>query len=119
MNLCQVHLKDFHVTAYHGIHEEERIAGTNFKIDLTVTYLIKEAIVELHQTIDYVQLSKWVIEEMNTAAPLLETVAENICQTIKENYPATSEINITITKLSPPVVNFQGNLAITIIKKFS
>lgn len=119
MDLCQVHLKNVRVTAYHGIHEEERKAGTNFIVDLTVTYPLKTSIQSLDQTIDYVALYEWVRVEMNKPTSLLETVAEKICFIIHENYPSIVEINITITKLSPPVVNFQGDLGITIIKKYA
>lgn len=118
MDLCQVHLKNFRVTANHGIHDEEQTAGTCFIVDLTVSYPLNGAITAIDQTIDYVKLSIWVKEEMRKTTALLETVAENICHRIKENYPITSEINITITKLAPPVLNFQGDLGITIQKIF-
>lgn len=118
MDLCTVQLKDFRVFAYHGVHKEERMVGTNFSIDLAVSYPMHEPIERLEQTIDYVQLSEWVRQKMSTPTALLETVAQVICATIKEHYPVVTEINITITKLSPPVVNFQGSLGVTIIKRY-
>ena len=119
MDHCQVHLKNFRVTAYHGIHEEEKHAGTDFIINLSVTFPYLEPIHQLDQTLNYVLLSNWVKQEMKMASPLLETVAENISAIIKKNYPQIIEINITITKLSPPVINFQGDLGISLIKKYS
>lgn len=118
MNLCKVHLNDFRVFAFHGVHEEERQAGTNFSIDLTVAYPLTSPITSLNQTIDYVQLSAWVKEAMDKPTTLLETVAESICDRIKENFSSVTEINITITKLSPPVINFQGSLGVTILKSY-
>lgn len=118
MDFCKVHLNDFRVFAFHGVHEEERQAGTNFRIDLTVAYPITEPITSLDQTIDYVQLSAWVKEAMSKPTSLLETVAQSICDRIKENFSSVTEINITITKLSPPVVNFQGSLGVTILKTY-
>lgn len=119
MDTCQVHLKNFKVFAHHGIHEEERAAGTDFIVDLTVTYPFIEPITRLEQTIDYVQLAEWVRGIMSRPKALLETVADEICTTIHQHYTSIIEINISITKLSPPVVNFQGTLGITIIKTFA
>lgn len=119
MDYCQVRLKNFKLTAYHGIHEEERQAGTNFIIELTVTFPYSDPIDSIDQTLNYVELQRWVKQEMKIARPLLETVAENIAATIKRNYPQVTEINISITKLSPPVVNYQGDLGISLIKKYT
>lgn len=118
MDLCKVHLNNFRVFAFHGVHEEERQAGTYFSIDLTVAYPLTVPITTLDQTIDYVQLSTWVKEAMDKPTSLLETVAQSICDRIKENFSSVTEINITITKLSPPVVNFQGSLGVTIFKSY-
>ena len=118
MNYWQVQLNNIRFFAFHGVHEEERITGAEFRVDLKVLFGREDPIVQLDQSIDYVRLHKLVKKIMEKPEPLLETVCERIAATIHEDFPFLTEINITVTKISPPVANFRGELAVSLSKSY-
>ena len=112
-----IHLNNLLFFSFHGIHEEEKIIGSNYEVELSVTAEKVKDIVTIDDTIDYTKLLEIVTNRMNVPTPLLETVAENICNDIMQIVAQPSEISITIKKLNPPVT-MQGNVGITLKKSF-
>jgi dihydroneopterin aldolase len=41
-----------------------------------------------------------------------------IANRVKDDYPSVSEINITISKINPPLANFRGELGVSIINRY-
>ena len=113
ISLCQIKL-----FGYHGIHDEEKVAGAEFEVNMDVYFDPGEKIREIQQTIDYTILYGIIKERMNTPAELLESLAQDISSEVKERFPQVTQINITISKINPPLVNFRGQLSVSLINDF-
>ncbi|MCO5235123.1 MAG: dihydroneopterin aldolase [Chitinophagaceae bacterium] len=110
------HLK-FH--AFHGLYKEERSTGNDFEVNVDVFFNEPEEIItRLSDTIDYSVLYRIVKDRMNIAEPLLETLVMDMSRQIKKQFPETREINVSISKINPPIINFQGETTVVYNKKF-
>ncbi|MBX3239464.1 MAG: dihydroneopterin aldolase [Chitinophagaceae bacterium] len=116
-----IHISLHHLTfrAFHGVHEEEKILGNDFAVDLDIYFEEPvELINRLEQTIDYSVLYDLVKTHMQLPEPLLETLAMDMAADIKRKYDQVVEINVSISKLNMPLVNFRGNISVAYHKKY-
>jgi 7,8-dihydroneopterin aldolase/epimerase/oxygenase len=118
MTTVRLSLAKLRFFGFHGIHPEEKIAGAEFEINMDICYGISETISRLEQTVDYTELYKIISEAMKVPYPLLETMGTTIANEVKSQYSQVTEINITISKINAPVVNFRGELGVTIHMTF-
>jgi dihydroneopterin aldolase len=117
--MIAVQLKDVRFFAYHGVYIEELKTGNEFGIDLIVYHKPRgKKIKSIRQTINYVSLYELVKEEMQNPRQLLETLAIEITDKIKTTFLRVREVQITITKIHPPLVNFTGSVSVTYGKRF-
>ena len=91
--------------AYHGCYKEEQIIGTRFTVDLHVDTdtSTAEQSDHLHDTISYVNLYQAVRKEMEHKSHLIEHVARRIMDSIKQQFPMITSIELKIFKMNPPV----------------
>jgi len=91
--------------AYHGCFREEQLIGTKFVVDLRVETdtTTAEKSDYLHDTVNYTDLYNAVKTEMEQKSHLLEHVAKRILVSISGKFPAITGIDLTISKLNPPV----------------
>ncbi len=117
MICISLHKLIFH--AFHGLYEEEQKVGNNFEVNLDV-YFQEPAvtITTLDQTINYAALYELVKKRMDIAEPLLETLAMDIAAQAKQDFPVITEINVSISKINMPLINFRGNISVTYSRKF-
>ncbi len=115
----QIHLQKIRFFGYHGLLAGEKVTGGEFEVDLITNYLpIQIPIKKIEETIDYTVLLSIVRERMNKPAQLLETLATEIAGEIIEKFPVVTGVEISISKLHPPIKNFQGKVGVTFkIKK--
>jgi 7,8-dihydroneopterin aldolase/epimerase/oxygenase len=116
--MIKISLDKLKMFAFHGIHPEERTAGAAFEIQMDVLFEPDGYIREISQTINYVDLYEMIRDRMKEPSGLLETVCMDISRQVKERYPVVKEINITISKLNPPLANFRGELSVTLTNTF-
>lgn len=116
--MMKILVEKFRCKAGHGIYAEEQLAAAPFEVNLEVSFEESGIITELDQSISYAHLIDIVKAVMKKPVPLLETVCQLITTQIKADYPFVSEISISIRKLAPPIVNFQGHVGVNYIKKF-
>lgn len=110
------HLK-FH--AYHGLYEEEKKTGNDFEVNLDAWFEEPEDIItQLNQTINYATLYNLVKKRMSIPEPLLETIAMDIAMQSKAQFPVICEINVSVRKVNPPMLNFQGQTEVGFHKKY-
>jgi len=91
--------------AYHGCFKEEQLIGTKFTADLVVeadTSLAEQSD-HLHETVNYVSLYQAVRTEMEEKSHLVEHLARRIIDSISEQFPSISFIELKVSKLNPPV----------------
>lgn len=111
------HLK-FH--ASHGLYKEERATGNDFEVNVTVYFNEPaEMITTLKDTVNYAALYEIIKKRMSIPEPLLETIVMDIAQEIKKQFPQVCEINVSISKLHLPLLNFQGEASVTYHKQFN
>ena len=91
--------------AYHGCFKEEQLIGTKFIVDLMIETDTSQAEQSdhLHDTVNYTGLYHAVKTEMELKSHLLEHVAGRIIISVSGQFPSITGINITISKLNPPV----------------
>jgi len=116
--MLKISLNKVRFFAYHGLYPGEDVVGGQFEVDLHIHLLEKNFINSIRDTINYETLFNIVRERMEVTTPLLETIAMDIAATIKQKFPQIVEINITISKLRPPIPNFQGAVSVSYEKKY-
>lgn len=112
--MLTIHLNNLKFNAKHGLYKEETILGNEYEIDIAITHVeVKEDIVEISQTINYVQVYELIANRMKQPTPLLETLAQDICKLILQNFSLANRVQIKINKLSPPISSFIGSVAVS------
>lgn len=117
--MVAVHLKELKFHAHHGLYAGEDLTGGPFEVNLSVWYEPEGRIETLSQTINYVALFEIVKQRMQQKTALIETVAEDVCATIEQEFPFVTKIELSIDKCSPPIENFSGKTGITMYKTFN
>jgi 7,8-dihydroneopterin aldolase/epimerase/oxygenase len=118
-SLLTIELCDLLFTAYHGLYAQEKKIGNQFKVQLLVSYEPASGIVTgIDDTINYVSIYELVKQEMDKPVHLLETLCMTIAALVKEKYPQTKKIDISISKLNPPIASFVGNVGVRFSKEY-
>jgi dihydroneopterin aldolase len=91
--------------AFHGVLPQERRVGNDFTVNLTLTATLENAIAEdsLEHTVNYADVYSLVKKEMNIPSRLLEHAAGRILQSLKIHFPQITAIELSLSKLNPPV----------------
>jgi len=108
-----IHLSNLKFFSFHGLHEEERILGKEYEVNVDVSFEEQLLITRLHQTIDYEKIYRIIKQRMNIPTALLETVAQDLAQKIYNADKRIVTININIKKLHPPIAAFEGNVGVS------
>lgn len=117
--MVTVQLHNLLFSGRHGVFKEELATGNTFEVDLDVTYDERDRPFESLDTIvNYVLLFGIIRDRMHQPSPLLERIADEIIQKIREHYPFIREVRLSIYKLQAPIGNFQGKAGMTLHKKF-
>ncbi len=117
--LITVYLNQVRFFAYHGLFEEEQKTGNEFEVNLAVSYDPgSELIDELAETINYASLFSILQEEMQKPRELLETFVMEVADLLHKNYPSVKKIDISLSKLNPPIAKFTGEVGVKYSKDF-
>jgi dihydroneopterin aldolase len=119
IDMITIHLNKLTFFSHHGVHNEETIVGTGFEINVAISFEETQKIVSLDQTINYVTVYHIIKDHMKKPSLLLETVAMQVAEDIHKIDRRIRTINISISKLNPPINNFTGNVGVTYIKEFA
>ncbi|MDO4228285.1 MAG: dihydroneopterin aldolase [Capnocytophaga sp.] len=101
----QIVLKNIRVYTNHGCLQEEKLIGSDYRVDAKITLDMEKSIAsdDLSDTVDYVHLNRIVKEEMAIRSKLLEHVAGRISDRIFKELPQTEKVVLSISKLNPPI----------------
>lgn len=114
-----IELKSLRFFAEHGMYPEERMVGNEFEVDVSVGCKApKKTVTSIEQTVNYVEIYRILQEEFARRRVLLETLAMETADRIREQFPEIEELTICIRKLSPPITNFSGSVAVTFSRVF-
>lgn len=100
-----INIESIKLYAYHGCLEEEAKIGGNYVIDVFITtdFSLAAQSDDLTQTIDYCAVYEIVKAEMAVRSKLIEQVAKRIFDRMKVDFPTIIDLNVRVTKLSPPI----------------
>ena len=114
----QVHLQKVKFYGYHGLDASEEITGGEFEVSLTAFYAPPpQPILKIEETLDYTSLLEILRQRMRRPAHLLETLATEIAGEIIAKFSIVTNVEISISKLHPPIKNFEGSVGVTFIIK--
>ncbi len=104
---------------FHGLYNGEPLTGGQFEVSLHVSYDDTGVAFELLQdAISYVTLFEIVKLRMSQPTPLLEKVAKDILDEVRERFPVVSASWISIHKLQPPIEQFEGRVGIVMSRDY-
>ncbi|MEO0042016.1 MAG: hypothetical protein RL329_1464 [Bacteroidota bacterium] len=94
--------------AYHGVHPEEQIIGTNYKVDVEIETDGKDsnaaaASDNISKTINYETIYEIVAIEMRKPNKLLESIAYKIIVGCKRQFSKIKSVKVRIYKQNPPL----------------
>lgn len=111
--MLTIHLNKLRFFAYHGLYEEETVAGEEFELDVHLEYSpVRMPIDHISETVDYTAVYALIKEHMNRPELFLETLSHSIALDILIQFKSVMSVDITVTKLRPPIVNFTGNISV-------
>lgn len=117
--MITVHLHDLRFNAFHGVHDEERLLGNEYVIDVSVEFHEDQQVINsINDTINYADIYNIIRERMNVPTPLLETVVMEIGNEIHNEFPQVRSINISIKKMHPPIEGIRGAAGVNWQKRF-
>ena len=103
--MAVIRINAMHFYAHHGCFEQERIIGTNFRVDLRfeVDTQRAEQSDNIADTVSYLDVYQVVKREMAVSSNLLENVARRICDAVLAQFPDVKEVTAVVYKLNPPL----------------
>lgn len=117
--IMTIAIRDVRMHAFHGVYAEERKTGHSFLIDLSVDFKpASGTITALSETIDYVKLYQFLKKEMEQPRALLETLVMELAEHIHQAFHGICQVDISITKTSPPITGFAGKVGVKYSKSF-
>jgi dihydroneopterin aldolase len=100
-----IFLKDLIFFARHGVAEQERIVGNEFRVQLRLKVDFSKAAEsdELEGTVSYADVFEAVKSEMDIPSKLLEHVAMRISRRLLNDFPLIEVVEIKLEKRNPPM----------------
>ena len=106
--------------AYHGYYAQEKEHGNTFIVDIYIKTKLDSAAEsdKLSDTIDYENVYKIVEQIMGEKYNLLEHIAHQILQQLKQELNSIKGVKIRVSKLNPPVKGKVKRTYIELDKQF-
>ena len=91
--------------AYHGLHEEEKKIGGEFRVDLELELDFSNALKNdnIAGTADYVSAYEVIKKEMNQPSKLIEHLGGRIINSLRTRFSSIKKLRLKISKLNPPL----------------
>ena len=116
--MMTIHLHKLRFHAFHGIYAEEKVLGGEFEVNLSVKYTPASLpVTDLHHTVNYAVLYDLVKKEMEQPCPILETFVTKLASDVLAQFSIVEEVEISILKLRPPVISFEGSVGVSFTLK--
>lgn len=117
--MITIHLNNLKFYSFHGVHEEERVLGNEYEVNVEVQFHEEDGIISsLSQTINYTEVFDIIKKRMHIPSSLLETVVMDIGNSIHEKFDFVRHIKILLKKIHPPIEGMQGSVGVTWHKEF-
>ncbi len=113
-------IKDLNIFAYHGVHDEEKIKGQNFVLDISVWVDLSKPCVSdcVNDTVSYSEIIKRVTEVFTAEKyDLIEKAAQVVCDAIFAGFPKVVECELLLKKPEAPIRADFSYVAVEIRRK--
>lgn len=112
-----ISLENIRLYAYHGVFPQETKVGNNFVINIKIKVDVIKATKtdSLSDTVSYATLYEIIKSEMEIPSKLLEHVAGRIISALKSELPQIEEVELKLSKLTPPFGGQVESASITLI----
>lgn len=104
--------------SFHGVHEEERILGNSFVVNVELTFIATEQINALKQTINYASVYDIIKQRMAIPTPLLEALTQDLAEQIHFFDNRIKSISVSVEKKNPPIPNIEGSVSVIYKKDY-
>jgi dihydroneopterin aldolase len=119
MSSFTIQLHGLRFFAAHGLYAEEALAENEFEVHISLVMKApKTTVLRLEETINYAEVYRITKEIFSVRKDLLETLAMEIAEELKRQFPAIKKASIQVRKLHPPIASFTGSVSVTYQKKF-
>ena len=100
-----IFLEDLRLFARHGVAEQERQVGNEYRVDVRLRTDIARAARtdDVADTVNYAEVYYLIRREMDCPSCLLEHVAGRMCRSLLAQFPTVSEVQLTLRKRNPPM----------------
>ncbi|KAB8037573.1 FolB domain-containing protein [Silvanigrella paludirubra] len=117
---CWIHISEMKTFLYLGANEYEEKIGQNITINLSIKIKYNNTLDKLSNTVDYGAVCEHIIHKIKTLekVKLLEFLAEQVLNSIGENFKDIYAAKISIEKGYVPLKNFTGKVKIDAEKEF-
>lgn len=117
--LITLHLSNLRFFAYHGVHEEEKLLGNEFELNISASFFSTKLVIEsIDDTINYAEIYALAKSEMLQPRELLETFLSQLAEKIREAYPQVVKLKMSLYKLQMPLTNFDGRIGVELEKEY-
>jgi dihydroneopterin aldolase len=101
----KISLEGMEFFAKHGVHEQERIIGNRYRVDVEVEAALWQAALsdKVEDTIDYGKIYRIVEKEIYKPAHLLEHLAGNILNHLFLQIAEVEKAQVSVYKYNAPV----------------
>ena len=113
-----INLNNLQFFAYHGVHEEERVLGNDFEVNVSISFENMEPVKALEQTINYAAVYDIIKQRMAVPTQLLETIAQELSGLIYSYDNRIKSIIISVRKKHAPIPNIAGSVSVTYKQDF-
>lgn len=107
-----INLNNLVFHAFHGVYEEERLLGNEFVLQVGIVLDGDEPVNSLQQTTNYVAVYELIKLRMQQPTPLLETLAQEMADTVLAYDNRIKSVSISIEKKNPPISQMQGSVSV-------
>lgn len=115
----QIVIQGIEFYAYHGVPDAEQQIGHRYRVDLAVDLDLRAAgrTDDLRHTVSYGDLARLVIQIGTThQRRLLESLAEQMCAAILEQFPQIQRVELLLAKRLPPTGTITELAGVKIIR---
>ena len=119
MSTDKIKVTGIRAYGYIGALPEENVLGQWFEVDLTLWMDLSVAgqsdnLADTHNYADIIQQTQQIIQ--TEKIKLIERLADAIATQALANDPRLEKVQVTVNKLTAPVPNFDGRVAVTIVR---
>lgn len=117
MTVATIRLEGLTFEARHGVFEEEQRNGQTFRVDVTLSVMVDDAIRDddHEKTVCYAEVTDCIADIMMTRPyRLIETVADRMARALLSRFKKINAVTLRVSKPDAPIAANFENVAVTV-----